>query len=358
MQRCNRLIIGVHTDSFVTEYKRVPTQDQETRRQALLEWSNLPSTDVVCIDGNHLRIVRQFGIQEIYHGNDWEVESYKQQIRYAEGIEALGVRIVMIPYTRGVSTSILTTQQLPSLGHKQCFVFDLDKTLMLDKTPMPFARDILLRLKQLGKSVYVVTNNNRHTPERVEALFQQQGLPLAPGHVRSSLHHIDEILHQHEWRRLYVWGSHEAQGWFRERGYTLDPHVKPDCVVVLYRPHYDSADLSTLCEMVRDCPYLIGNRDASYPDAQRLLPDTGCLWHFLAYSSGKPPLHVAGKPDLGMLQDILRDHKREETVYIGDSLLTDARLARAAGVDFVHVDQTEGDIGHVGVLCDMVQETS
>lgn len=354
MQRCDRLIIGVHTDRFVAEYKRVPTQDQETRRRALLEWSGLPSEDVVCIDDDHLRLVRQFGIQEIYHGNDWEVESYKQQIRYAEGIEALGVQIVMIPYTRGVSTSIITACGIPSLDHKRCFVFDLDNTLMLDRTPMPFARDILLRLEKLGKSVYVVTNNNRYTPESIEERFQQEGLPLAPGHVRSSLHHIDEVLKQHGLQRLYVWGSVEAQAWFRERGYTLDYQVKPDCVVVLYRPHYDSEDLSELCEMVRDHPYLIGNRDAAYPDAQRLLPDTGCLWRFLEYSSGKPPLYVVGKPDLGMLQGILRDYTREETVYVGDSLLTDAELAKAAGVDFVHVDPTQGDIGHVGVLCDML----
>ena len=116
MKRCDRLIIGVHTDRFVAEYKRVPTQDQETRRRALLEWSGLPEEDVVCIDDDHLRLVRQFGIQEIYQGNDWEVESYKQQIRYGEGLEALGVKIVMIPYTRGVSTSIITAHGVPSLN--------------------------------------------------------------------------------------------------------------------------------------------------------------------------------------------------------------------------------------------------
>ena len=354
MQRCDRLIIGVHTDRFVAAYKRVPIQDQETRRQAVQEWSGLPSEDVVCVADDHLALVRQFGIQEIYHGNDWEVESYKQQIRYAEGIEALGVQIVMIPYTRGISTSALTRQGVASLHHKSCFVFDLDNTLMLDQTPMPFAGDVLLRLKQLGKAVYVVTNNNRHTPECIEALFQQQGLLLTPGHVRSSLHHIDEVLQQRQWQHLYVWGSHEARTWFRERGYAVDAQ-HPDCVVVLYRPHYDSDDLSMLCEKVRDHPYLIGNRDVTYPDARRLLPDTGCLWHFLEYSSGTPPLQVTGKPDACMLQDILQHHTPENTVYIGDSLLTDAKLAAAAGIDFVHVDPTEGDIGHVGVLCDLLR---
>ena len=355
-QLCDRLIIGVHTDRFVAGYKRIPTQDQETRRRAILEWSGLPEEHVICIDNDHLRLVRQFGIQEIYHGNDWEVESYKQQIRYGEGMEALGVNIVMIPYTRGVSTSIITKRGVPSLNHKRCFVFDLDNTLMLNRSPMPFARDILLRLQELGKSVYVVTNNNRYTPESIEALFRQENIPLAQGHVLSSLNHIDEKLQQHGLRCLYVWGSVEAQAWFQKRGYTLDSNVKPDCIVVLYRPLYDSEDLSKLCEMVRDHPYLIGNRDTAYPDAQRLLPDTGCIWRFLEYSSGKPPLYVAGKPDLGMLQGILQDYTPEETVYIGDSLLTDAELAKAAGVDFVHVDPTQGNISHVGVLCDMLRQ--
>ena len=51
----------------------------------------------------------------------------------------------------------------------------------------------------------------------------------------------------------------------------------------------------------------------------------------------------------------LRDYTPEETVYVGDSLLTDAELAKVAGVDFVHVDPTQGEIGHVGVLCDMLR---
>ena len=58
-----------------------------------------------------------------------------------------------------------------------------------------------------------------------------------------------------------------------------------------------------------------------------------------------------------MLDPVLQRHSREKIVYIGDSLLTDGELAKAAGVDFIYVDPTRGDIGNVGVLCDMLQRT-
>lgn len=356
MQKCDRLIIGVHTDQFVAEYKRVPSQDQETRREALIVWSGLPPEHVICIDDDHLRLVEQFDIREIYHGDDWELESYKEQIRFHEGLEQRGVEICMVSYTRGISSSTIIAGGISSLDNKQCFVFDLDNTLMMNKTLMPFARDILERLNALGKSVFVVTNNNRYSPGYLDELFREQGCALRPGHVRSSLHHVHDVLGDNGFSRVYVWGTPEAQQWFQDNGYTLVEKKtdKPECVVVLYRPTYTSDDLSVLCEMVRDFPYLIGNRDRTYPDAHRILPDTGCLWKFLEYSSQKPPLYVLGKPDLRMLHSILQKHSREETIYIGDSLLTDAELSKAAGVDFLHVDPSRGDIGHVGVLCDML----
>ena len=197
MKRCDRLIVGVHTDTFVAEYKRVPSEDQETRRGALIAWSGLPSNHIVCIDDDHLRLVQEFDINEIYHGDDWDLESYKKQVRYHDGIEQRGVRICMLSYTRGLSSSVILSGGLMNLDHKECFVFDLDNTLMMSKVLMPFAKDILQRLHTLKKSVFVVTNNNRYTPEYIEGLFEEQHCPLTPGHVRSSMHNIHDVLQSH-----------------------------------------------------------------------------------------------------------------------------------------------------------------
>ena len=104
---CDRLIIGVHTDKFVENYKRKPKQSQKIRLDNIIKYFNLSQNDVILVGGCHNDIVKKYKINKFIHGNDWEINSYKKQIRYYEdGLDKLGVSVDIIPYTKGISTMI------------------------------------------------------------------------------------------------------------------------------------------------------------------------------------------------------------------------------------------------------------
>ena len=54
------------------------------------------------------KYIEQYAIDAIVHGNDWERQSYLEQIRVTdEYLKAHNTELVLVPYTSGVSTSNL-----------------------------------------------------------------------------------------------------------------------------------------------------------------------------------------------------------------------------------------------------------
>lgn len=97
----DRLIVGVVSDAGAEAYKRRPIQDQETRLQVIRALRCVdvailqPTTDPTPI----LEAVRP---DIMTHGDDWS--------RLREGhetLERLGIQFRLLPYTPGVSTSML-----------------------------------------------------------------------------------------------------------------------------------------------------------------------------------------------------------------------------------------------------------
>ncbi len=96
------LVVGVVTDEGTERYKgRRPVQDERTRLEVVRA---LPFVDLAILqDGTDpspvLEVVRP---QVMTHGDDWE--------RLREGhetLERLGVRFVTLPYTPGISSTLL-----------------------------------------------------------------------------------------------------------------------------------------------------------------------------------------------------------------------------------------------------------
>ena len=115
LQNVDKLIVGIHTDVFVASYKRQPKQSEEVRKATMQQ--KFPELTVETINDNHIDLIKRYNIQYIFHGDDWEEESYKKQIRYyVDGMDKLGVEVVMFPYSKGISTTDLINN-----GKKQIF---------------------------------------------------------------------------------------------------------------------------------------------------------------------------------------------------------------------------------------------
>lgn len=96
------LVVGVVSDPGVREYKdRYPVQNIEVRMRNV---QRLTFVDVVALqdttDPSSLLI--RFRPDKYCHGDDWS-----KLIRGQETIERLGVEFVLLPYTPGISSTLL-----------------------------------------------------------------------------------------------------------------------------------------------------------------------------------------------------------------------------------------------------------
>jgi len=385
LQRCHQLVVAVHTDDFVSGYKRIPKQSAETRaaniRAFLLQFLGPQGARQVSVEigDDHAKICRKYGVTVIFHGTDWELESYKRQIRYDE--DKLTARIELLPYTAGISTTAKIAGTLPDLQNIKTVFFDLDGTLLLNSKPCLFAVEALAHVRRSGRSCSVLTNNNRHSPQSIQQRLAQAGLFFTDQEIRSSLTSVasfceDQVSKRPQPFRMMVWGTDEAFAFLVKAvpsvQWTLLQHVKTedapslcigtspwaapegasvsspfDAILVLFRPDFTAQELALLCSLAAQTPYWLGNVDALYPDEAFRIPDTGSLASLLETASGRAPAKSFGKPSVEMLQI----YEASSSIVVGDSHVTDGQLAKNAGVRFLHIPQ---DISHLGVLCDLL----
>lgn len=101
----DRLIVIVNGDRFTGNYKREPIIDEAGRLSVVQACRYV---DVAEISNVHdvKPFVLKYGITQIVHGDDWNIESYKRQIGCDDAfLAAQQTRLVFVPYTKGISTS-------------------------------------------------------------------------------------------------------------------------------------------------------------------------------------------------------------------------------------------------------------
>jgi cytidyltransferase-like protein len=352
----DRVVIGVHTDEFTATYKREPSVDQDERARAIRRacpWAEA----VVLVGAHHREVLEAYSATHIVHGSDWELESYKRQIRYYDDrLDMLGVEIVLLPYTNGVSTTSLLTGSSSGTDPStlRAVYFDFDNTLVVQDTPTLFAVECLQRLRTLGLDVLVISNNNRYTPDHIQTVLAQHGMPVRG--VHTSLSDAAEYLLRSPYSETVVgvWGTPAACAYLQHRGLRVSgvDDAETGVLLVLYRDDFTYTDLATLATRVRDgVPYVQGNVDTVYPDATRVLPDTGSVVSLLTTATGILPIHTCGKPAMSV--PVAAPYDASAILYVGDSEHTDRPFALAHGFRFLRVGP-DGDIGNLGVLLDML----
>ena len=111
IKKCDKIIIGVYTDKFVESYKRKPVNNENMRKEEILNFLKGKNIDIdyeICIiDDNHIKLINEYNINVIFHGTDWELESYKKQIKYYEyKMDLKNIKIELIDYTKVLAQQI------------------------------------------------------------------------------------------------------------------------------------------------------------------------------------------------------------------------------------------------------------
>lgn len=349
IQACDVTVIGIHTDEFVAHYKRRPVQTQDERVEAVRNYFGSKVYALEIVGSNHLEVIRKHNVTHIYHGTDWELSSYKKQIRYYEdGLDKLNITIELIPYTEGISSTMIVSN-LEMYTNLDCVFFDLDNTLLLNDAPTNEAVECVEFIQKQNIEIKVVTNNNNYTPKQISSKLCSVGIQICEDQICSPLKRIKQFLNENtnEYKNIYVWGSKNALQYFQEYDFNVvDDMNAANLFIILYNANFHYSDLTLLVTRIKknNTPYIIGNIDLTYPDKDAVLPDTGCMYHLINNITKISPLLICGKPFLNGIDTVIDPAKKY--LMVGDSLLTDAKLAKNLNIPFFH----KTDLCDLGIL--------
>ena len=100
---CEYLIVGVHGDEVVKEYKHhVPIINENDRRQIV---ASIKGVDEAVINQfrDKLKLWELYHFDVVFIGDDWKgTERWNQ---FEKVLGKLGVDVVYVPYTKGISTT-------------------------------------------------------------------------------------------------------------------------------------------------------------------------------------------------------------------------------------------------------------
>lgn len=106
----DELIVAINGDDMVASYKRRPYMGEEDRLKVVKACRYVDDGFVIRQYDNK-EYIKKYGINKIVHGDDWEINSYMEQIRVTpEFLKENNCELAIIPYTEGISTSALIKQ--------------------------------------------------------------------------------------------------------------------------------------------------------------------------------------------------------------------------------------------------------
>jgi cytidyltransferase-like protein len=348
---CDKLIIGVHADTFVEQYKRKPIQDEDTRKSQIEKYfADSLTVKCVIVGNSHLQTILENCVNIIFHGSDWEIESYKKQIRYYEDdLDKIGIEIKILQYTLGISTTDIINLNYDSFKNITEVLFDLDNTLLLNGKSTYMAAECVQLLQSRNIQVKVITNNNHHTPKEISDSLILNNIPIKKEHVISSLYQaVRYLLTLTEPHKIYVWGSESAKDYIRNHNIVIEPTITDcDMIIILYNNSFTYNNLVELMTKIKEdgVSYIVGNVDILYPDNKLVLPDTGSVYQMILTTTKKYPAFICGKANCSDLtSNIYTPANPHSCIMVGDNILTDGEYAKNVNIPFIHIIDSTSQI--------------
>lgn len=115
-EMCDTLIVGVSTDDLVMNYKRKLPIIPYEERAAIVEAINYVDKVVPQKSMDKLAAWKELHFDVLFHGSDWKNSDMYNKIE--EGLKTVGVDMVYIPHTEGISSTYLS-EILQSIYEKE-----------------------------------------------------------------------------------------------------------------------------------------------------------------------------------------------------------------------------------------------
>ena len=105
-EQCDYLIVGVSTDEVVEEYKKKTPIIKFEERIAIVEAIKYVDEVVPQTTMDKMEAWKQLKFDVMFHGSDWKGSDMYNHI--IETFNNIGVQVIFLPHTEGVSSTLLT----------------------------------------------------------------------------------------------------------------------------------------------------------------------------------------------------------------------------------------------------------
>ena len=219
------------------------------------------------------------------------------------------------------------------------YVFDLDGTLYLGDHLLPGAAETVAAIREHGARVAFLTNKPLERPAAYASKLRDLGIPAHAAEVVSSTDALVRYLREAApGARILPIAEPLITELLHEAGFTtvhLDEPERADLVVVSWDRTFDYAKLLSAFRAVRHGARLVAtNPDPFCPTPDGDLPDCAAMLAAIEASTGARAEAIVGKPSAHMAATLLERLAlpADDTLLVGDRLLTDVRMAHEAGM--------------------------
>jgi HAD superfamily hydrolase (TIGR01450 family) len=216
------------------------------------------------------------------------------------------------------------------------YALDLDGTVYLGSEPLTGATEAIAALRAAGSRFVFLSNNPLERSGTYARRLRAMGVAVDDADVVSSIDALIGYLRDRPARRILAIAETLVQDVIRAAGHDLtdDPRLA-DAVVVSWDRTFTYDKLHKAFIAVRNGARLIAtNADPYCPTPDGGMPDCGALLAAIEVSTGVAAEAVVGKPSAHIARVALDrlGLPAGEVVMVGDRLLTDVAMARAAGM--------------------------
>uniref|UniRef100_A0A0B7BHK2 Phosphoglycolate phosphatase n=1 Tax=Arion vulgaris TaxID=1028688 RepID=A0A0B7BHK2_9EUPU len=239
------------------------------------------------------------------------------------------------------------------------FLFDCDGVLWDGNGVIAGSLAVVLKLKQLGKKVFYVTNNSSSSRQDYVKKCNDYGFPAEKDDIVCTAYIAAQYLHSINFKdKVYLIGKEESIGHeldqvgIRYFGPGPDPLIgtgynqwlkdiyldaEVSCVLVGFDPHISFMKIMRAASYLKnpDCLYIATNEDGSLPakDSNICIPGTGCMVLPVTVAAERDPI-VMGKPSTNMFDVLKKIHNLDPSrcMMTGDRISTDITFAKTCGM--------------------------
>lgn len=224
-----------------------------------------------------------------------------------------------------------------ALINKKLFIFDLDGTLLLGNSILPFASECVSKLLLKNKIVVFLTNNSAYSKhEHLVRLIDLLGIQLNNDNLHTSVFDTIKYLHKQGIQKIFLIATPSVSKEFLTAGFDIDDE-QAEAVVVTFDKTLTYNKLqkaSYLLEKKNPAIFILTNRDIKCPTENGYIPDAGSIGRMLELTTDHKIDVCRGKPNSEMILDLILEHNLSvhDCVFFGDRLYTDIKMGDESGV--------------------------